>query len=61
MVLPLPLTRQVAQEISPVPDSVIGPLAETATVPDALGSVMVLFCVGSVTARVVVNALSVAP
>ena len=53
---------QVAQPMSPAAESVIGPVAETATVPEALGKVMVLFeIVGSVMAIMVLTASAVAP
>jgi len=43
----------VAQPMSPAALSVIGPVAETATVPEAFGKVIVLASVGSVMAKVV--------
>ena len=52
---------QVAQPMSPAAESVIGPVAETATVPEAFGRVMVRAAVGSVTARTVLYASAVAP
>ena len=59
--LPELLVKQVEQEMFPAPDKEIGPVAETATVPEASGRVMVFTPVGSATAMVVVNPLSVAP
>jgi hypothetical protein len=44
---------QVAQPMSPAAESVIGPVAETATVPEASGKTMLLASVGSVTVIVV--------
>ena len=59
---PVAEVKQVEQPISPAAERVTGAVAETATVPVALGKVMVLEgVVGSVNARVVVNELSVAP
>src|SRR3989344_1400030 len=54
--------RQVAQPMSPKADKVMGEVAEMATVPEALGKVMVLLAtVGSVKARIKVILSSVAP
>ena len=52
---------QVAQPMSPAAESVIGPVAETATVPLAFGSVIVRAAVGSVTAITVLYASAVTP
>jgi len=52
---------QVAQPIAPAAERVIGPTADTATVPEAFGRVMVLAPVGSATASVVLLASAVAP
>ena len=52
---------QVVQPMSPAADKVIGPVAETATVPLAFGKVIVRAAVGSVTASVVLLASAVAP
>lgn len=52
---------QVEQPISPAAESVIGPVAETATVPEASGSVIVWAAVGSATAIVVLLESMVAP
>ena len=56
-----PLTAQVEQPMAPAAERVIGPTAETATVPEAFGRVMVLLVVGSVTAIVVLLASAVTP
>ena len=56
-----PLTAQVEQPMAPAAERVIGPTAETATVPEAFGRVMVLLVVGSVTAIVVLFASAVTP
>ena len=54
--------RQVAQPMSPKADKVMGEVAEMATVPEALGKVMVLLAtVGSVKARIKVILSSVVP
>jgi hypothetical protein len=52
---------QVAQPMSPAADKVIGPVAETATVPEAFGKVIVRAAVGSVIASVVLLTSAVAP
>jgi len=52
---------QVAQPIAPAAERVIGPTADTATVPEAFGRVIVLAPVGSATASVVLLASAVAP
>ena len=57
----LVLVAQVAQPMAPAAESVIGPVAETATVPEAFGSVMRLEPVGSVTAMTVLLASAVTP
>ena len=55
-------TKQVAQPMSPKTDNVMGVVADTATVPEALGKVMVLLAtVGSVKARIKVILSSVVP
>jgi hypothetical protein len=55
VVLPFDPTKQVEQEISPVVEfKLIGEVAETATVPEAFGKVMVLLeAVGSAIAKIV--------
>jgi len=57
----LVLVAQVAQPMSPAAESVIGLEAETATVPEAFGKVMVRAAVGSVMAKVVLLASAVVP
>jgi hypothetical protein len=58
----LVVVAQVAQPMSPAAESVIGPVAETATVPVASGKVIVFDeTVGSVMAKIVLIALAVAP
>ena len=52
---------QVAQPIAPAAERVMGPTAETATVPEAFGKVMVLLAVGSTKASVVLLTSAVAP
>jgi hypothetical protein len=47
--------------MAPAAERVIGPVAETATVPEAFGSVMVFAPVGSVTAMTVLLASAVDP
>ena len=52
---------QVEQPMSPAAESVMGPVAETATVPLAFGKVIIRAAVGSVTAIVVLLVSAVAP
>lgn len=56
-----PETTQVEQPMSPKAESVTGAVAETATVPEALGIVIVLSAVGSVRVRKVSKVLAVEP
>ena len=57
-----PETKHVEQEISPSADKAIGLVADTATVPEALGKVIVLSeTVGSVIAKIVSKASALAP